>query len=149
LAKNSDQRKIFLDCAFSSLDAYQKLVGLGIPEKDAVMIIPRALRIKMIQEYNLFNLIDGYYSLRSCVTADEQIFKETKGELREIKKALRKKGLASLADLMEPKCVVSGFCPEEKTCGYIKKFIPSYNQELHVAMKDCLEEELQKKLNLL
>ncbi|MBD3244618.1 MAG: hypothetical protein GF335_01345 [Candidatus Moranbacteria bacterium] len=146
ISKNKNWRKLYLKALFSSLNAYKQLIKEGIKEADAVFVIPRGLRIEMIQEYNLHNIIDGYFPLRSCPTADEQIFTQTKEEVRQIKTILKKKNLVYLSDLIEPKCVLSGFCPEEETCGYIKKTVPQYDKKLHESMKKDLEDKFQEKL---
>jgi thymidylate synthase ThyX len=149
LGKKEKTRRIYLDCAISSLIAYQELLKIGIKERDAVFVIPRAIRITMFQEYNMYNILDGYYSLRSCPTADEQIYRQTKEELKQIKQKLKRKKLSYLNDIIEPKCNVSGFCPEEESCGYIKKQVRWYNQKFHESMKDDLEARFMKKLEKL
>ncbi|MBD3238064.1 MAG: hypothetical protein GF332_00290 [Candidatus Moranbacteria bacterium] len=144
--KNKKTRTKYLEALLESLQTYQELIGMGVKPGDAVYIIPRAFRIDMVQEYNLHNLIDGYYPLRSCPTADEQIFRQTKAELKQIKAKLAGKNLAFLNALIEPKCVAAGFCPEEKTCGYIKTLVKGYNQKMHQDFKDILEQKFQAKL---
>ena len=145
-SKREKARKIYLECAFNSMNAYRELIKNGAKKSDAIFIIPRAIRIGMVQEYNLFNIIDGYYSLRNCSTADEQIFKQTKEETAQLRKELKKKKLEYLSKLIEPKCVAVGFCPEEESCGYIKGLVRRYDKAFHDKMKEDLENKFQKKL---
>lgn len=144
ISKNLEARNIFVGSALAALKAYDKLVKLGIREADAVFIIPRALRVDMVQDYNLYNLIDGYYQLRSCPTADEQIFRQSREEIRQLRSAFQKLGIDFLHWFLEPKCTAAGFCPEEKTCGYIKKIVPQYDEAFHEEMKADLEKKFQE-----
>lgn len=144
IAERKEARKIYLEAALAALSGYKKMIKLGVKPSDAVFVIPRALRIDMIQEYNLYNLVDGYFQLRSCPTADEQIYRQTRLEIKEIGQLLRKKGLAELAELIEPKCTAAGFCPEESSCGYIKKIVPGYGEDFHNEMKVDLEQRFLK-----
>lgn len=146
IAKHAEAKSIFMESALASLEAYDRLIKLGIREADAVFIIPRAIRVDMVQDYNLYNLIDGYYQLRSCPTADEQIFRQSKEEIRQLEAAFQKLGIGFLHWFLEPKCAAAGFCPEEKTCGYIKKIVPQYNEAFHEEMKVNLEKKFQEML---
>ncbi|MBD3300563.1 MAG: hypothetical protein GF347_04375 [Candidatus Moranbacteria bacterium] len=138
--------KLYMRALFTSMKAYNDLLKLGIKEKDAVFVIPRAIRIDMVQEYNLYNLVDGYYQLRSCPTADEQIFRQTKEEIRQLKEILDYKGLKELSYLIQPKCVNAGFCPEEETCGFILGFVDGYDSKFHAEMKEDLEKGFKERL---
>ncbi|MBU2025863.1 FAD-dependent thymidylate synthase, partial [Patescibacteria group bacterium] len=149
LRQDQKLRQIYLKACFDSFLAYERMLELGIEPRDAIFVIPRAIRIDMIQQYNLHNLIEGYYPLRSCVTADEQILRQTREEIRQIKKLFSARGLGYLNNLIEPKCTGSGFCPEEKTCGYIKGMVKGYNDKGHGEMKDDLEQRFLDKLKRL
>jgi hypothetical protein len=143
LARKEETRKLYLKAAFSSMQAYEKLVKLKIPKRDAVFVIPRGFRIQMIQEYNLHNLIDGYYPLRVCPTADEQVYRQTLDEIKQIKALFTKKQIGYLNQLLEPKCTHTGLCPEEKTCGFIKSRVKNYNEALHEELKQVLEDKFE------
>jgi thymidylate synthase ThyX len=147
LRKDPETLEKYLDCTFSSMDTYEKLLGMGVKEPDAVFIIPRAVRIKMIQEYNLYNAMDGYYPLRSCPTADEQILRQTRDEIKQLTDILDEKELTFMNWLVGPKCMGAGFCPEEESCGYIKKHVKGYDDEFHEAMKENLEDLFLNKMD--
>ncbi|MCP3927063.1 MAG: FAD-dependent thymidylate synthase [Desulfobacterales bacterium] len=147
LRKNPEALEKYLDCTFSSMGTYEKLLGMGVKPSDAVFIIPRAFRIKMIQEYNLYNIMDGYYPLRSCPTADEQILRQTRDEIKQLTEILDEKELSFMNWLVGPKCMGPGFCPEEKTCGYIKKHVKDYDDDFHEEMKENLEELFLQKMD--
>lgn len=115
---------------------------MKIAPREAIFIVPRGLRINVLQHYDLYNLLCGFYPLRLCSTAEEQIEKLTIQEMSEIKKVLRKKKLPELAELLAPKCYSTGFCPEREFCGKIKGLVKFYDQDFH----DRMTKELRKLL---
>jgi len=139
----------YLDRATDSLEAYSKLVKLGVKERDAVFIIPRGIKVDVLQDYNLYNLIAGYYPLRICPTAEEELRRLTAKEIGAIKKLLSQKGLKWLAEEIIPKCHAVGFCLEEKPCAMIKTLVPNYNEKLHQEMMEDLEKKFQENLKKL
>lgn len=147
------QRKEFLygylERALDSLSVYSKMKARGVAERDAVFIIPRGLKIDVLQDYNFYNLIAGYYPLRICSTAEEELRRLTIKETIAIKKLLEQKNLGWLADHIVPKCHVVGFCLEEKICSMIKSLVPDYTDEFHEEMKNDLEEKFANNLKTL
>lgn len=129
----------YLKIAAKSLFTYKKLRQKGIPEKDAIYIIPRGIRIFVLQKFDLYNLITGYYPLRLCTTAEEQMRRATEEEMAMIKRLLKNERLDDLLFLIKPKCHLVGFCPEQNFCGKIKALIPDYNEKFHQEMKEELE----------
>jgi len=144
IRKNPHYLKRYLKCFMGSLDCYEKLVKMGIKPGDAVFVIPRGIRIKALQEFNLFNLISGYYPLRLCTTAEEQLRATTKQEADVIKKTLKKKNFSELAEAMAVKCQTTCFCHEENNCGQIRKLVNNYDKEFHKKMLGSLEERAYK-----
>jgi len=134
----------YLSCAWNSLCVYKKLVESGIPERDAIFIVPRAVRIDMVSTFNFYNLISGYYPLRLCTKAEEQLRRVTTKEAEEIKSEFKKIGLDWLNWHIAPKCYSTGFCPEEESCLKVKEVSSFYNEEVHEEMKKDLEEKLQE-----
>jgi hypothetical protein len=128
----------YLNRALESFNTYQALIELGIPVSDAIFVIPRGLRIDVLQRYNLYNLISGYYPLRLCTTADEQIQRLTEKEVVKIKKILKEKNLGWLAKQIVPKCHLCGFCSEKNFCAKIKSLVPDYNETFHQKMHRSL-----------
>lgn len=161
--------KKYLKLAAQSLFTYQKLVEKGIPEHEAIYVIPRGIRILVLQKFDLYNLITGYYPLRLCSTAEEQMQRMTQEEMVMIKKLLSAshaelvsasgqipkplnlvqgqddKKRANLFDhllsLIVPKCHLVGFCPEQNFCGKIKALVPFYDEKFHQEMKKELEKK--------
>lgn len=136
----------YLLVALESFQGYEKLIKLGIKPRDAVFLIPRAVKVDVLQEYNLYNLLAGYYPLRLCQTAEEEMRRNTLREVAEIKEVLEQKGHGWLNDFIVPKCQTIGFCPEIKSCGQIKSLVKDYDDEFHNEMKEDLEQKYQKTL---
>lgn len=141
--------KEYLITALNVFQGYQKLIRMKIKPREAIFLIPRAVKIDILQEYDLFNLLTGYYPLRLCQTAEEEMRRNTLREVAGIKKLLSKKGYGWLNKFIVPKCQLIGFCPEIKTCGQIKKLVRGYNDKFHEEMKDDLERKFQKVLKKL
>lgn len=135
---------LYLKTALQSFLTYEKLVKVGTKERDAIFIIPRGIKIQMVQRYDLFNVISGFYPLRLCKSAEEELNHLTFLEAKKIKEALKKRGGKILADFISPKCHLTLFCLEEKTCGKIKEKVLNYNDEFHKEMKENLEKEFKK-----
>ncbi len=146
--KNPHFLKRYTGCLLGSLDCYQKLIKMGIKPREAIFIIPRGIKIRVLSEYNLYNLISGYYPLRLCATAEEELFRETQKEALEIKKLLIKKGFKELAEAIVVKCQTTGFCHEENPCGQIKQLIKDYDEKFHKKILRSLEEKYYKNSNL-
>ena len=119
---------------------------MKVKKRDAIFVVPRGLKLDVLQDYNFYNLIAGYYPLRICSTAEEELRRLTLNELAAIKKLLKQKRLSWLAEHIVSKCQAVGFCLEEKTCGAIKRLVPDYDQSFHQGMKEDLENKFQKNL---
>jgi hypothetical protein len=137
----------YLERALDSMEAYDKLVKMGIKERDALFVAPRALKLQIIQDYNLYNLITGYYPLRLCATVDEELRRMTIWEVAAIKDYLDKKDLGWLAKHIVPKCQEAGFCLEGSTCGAVKALVPDYDENFHKEMHADLEIKFKNILN--
>jgi hypothetical protein len=90
--------------------------------------------------------LTGYYPLRLCKTAEEEIHRNSWREIIQIKEILRKKGAGFLGELVGPKCHIIGFCPEEKSCGLILPAVRNYNEKFHQEMKEELEIRFEENL---
>lgn len=146
IEKNPEFLTRYLLTALSAFQNYQKLLKLKIKPREAIFLIPRAVKIDILQDYDLYNLLTGYFPLRLCATAEEEMRRKTLKEVAEIKATLRKKGYGWLNNFIAPKCFIVGFCPEEKSCFAIKKLVKKYNEKFHQEMKDNLQKKFEKNL---
>jgi thymidylate synthase ThyX len=146
---NKDTLTKYTQTILNALQAYSELLNIGIPPRDAIFIIPRAVRIDIVQDINFYNLIAGYIPLRLCTTADEQLRRVTRNEVVKIKTKLTVMGLDWLNWHIEPKCYSTGFCPEGKNCCWlIKKDVRYYDEAIHAEtaknLEDRFAEEMEK-----
>jgi len=138
----------YLLVALKAFDSYQKLIKIGIKPREAVFLIPRAVKIDILQEYDLYNFLTGYYPLRLCATAEEEIHRNSWKETIEIKKAFKEKKVDFLNKFIGPKCHITGFCPEEKSCGLILPAVKNYNEKFHQEMKEELKKQFENNLKI-
>lgn len=147
LKLNQDLLYGYLIRAKESFEAYNQLVNkYKVKPSDAVFVILRGIRIDMVSNFDLFNLISGYYPIRTCSTADVQLRNMTRQEMIKIKQFLEKKGLKYLAKLMVTKCWIAHFCLEEKHCPVVNGLLKDYNEKFHEEMKAQLDEEFEEGL---
>ncbi len=136
----------YLDAAGMAMEAYERLVKIGIKERDAIFVVPRGLKLDLVQDYNLYNLVAGYYPLRICSTAEEELRRLSIKEVVAIKGLLQQKKLDWLAWHIAPKCHTVGFCLEQECCGAVKGLVTGYDPEFHKVMHDDLEVKFKKAL---
>jgi hypothetical protein len=139
--------QIYLQAVGESFEAYNKLLKLKIKPNDAIFLIPRGVKMDILQTYDLYNFITGYYPLRICSTAEEELRRVAWDEVCQIKELLKQKGYIWLAKFVIPKCKTVGFCPEQKFCPIANTFANKrYNDSYHKTMQDELAKEYQNKL---
>jgi len=146
IKSNPDYLKKYLLTALEAFEGYNNLIKFGIKPKDAVFLIPRGVKIDILQDYDLYNLLAGYYPLRLCQTAEEEMRRNTVKEIVQIKKVLKQENLGWLNSFLGPKCEMIGFCPEEKSCGNIKRSVRNYSDKFHEEMKEDLRKRFEKNL---
>lgn len=137
--KNPEFLKKYLDCIQGALNCYQKLIKLGVKPRDAIFLIPRAIRIRVIQKYDLYNLISGYYPTRLCTTVEEQLLQMTRFEQAKLRQIFAKKKIPELGEAIVVKCQTTCFCHEEHPCQQIKSLVKDYSEEFHQQVLKKLE----------
>ena len=113
---------------------YGKLMDNDFTQRDALYIVPKNIRVRTLENYDLTNLIDLEFPLRLCNTCEP----ERKASSWR-KRDLIAQVVPELNYFLEPKCSV-GFCTEGKYCNSITD-MRDYNQELH---KETKQEMLNK-----
>jgi hypothetical protein len=113
---------------------YGKLVEKGIPHRDALYSVPRNIRVRTLESYDLINAASLELPLRLCTECEPErrITSEKKAD------ALRKH-LPDLAFLLEPKCNL-GYCTEGKFCANIMRLNPNYNMDTHKEIARIISE---------
>ena len=107
---------------------YGRLVEKGIPPRDALYIVPRNIRMRTLESYDLINAASLELPLRLCTECEPE-----RRESSEMKARLFKEALPEMDFLFEPKCNL-GYCTEGNFCGNIKRLNSRYNVDLHKEM---------------
>ncbi|MFH1310881.1 MAG: FAD-dependent thymidylate synthase [Nanoarchaeota archaeon] len=129
----------------NSLESYNTLLEMGVPKSDAIAVIPRGLKLGVIKRFDFYNLTLGYMSLRLCETAEPEMRKITEQERRLIKNSPAMPEI--IGNLIDEKCIYTGFCPEKNFCNRIE-IAPGlvYSEEIHKEFKEKRKEEIKSKL---
>ena len=113
IKSNPDAKIIFDELIDNAKKTYDKLVDIGIPKEDARFVIPNAAKTNIVMTMN-FREIYNVCQIRLCTRAQweiRELFWKVKAELSKIDE------LKGLADYLQPKCVILGYCPENRSCG--------------------------------
>lgn len=144
--KNENFLYRYIEIGLNALNCYKSLTEKGVKPAEAIYIVPRAVKLDILQEYNLYNLLSGYYPVRTCSTVEEHLQAITIKEMLAIQEKLRELGQGEIANAIKTKCELVGFCLEEESCGKIKKVMPDFDNEFHKQMLSSLEEGYHKNL---
>ena len=106
---------VYYETVMNIRRGYSKLIELGVKREDAAMLLPLGMTTKIVDKRNLRNLVEMSHQ-RMCTRA----YWEYRELMKDICTALS--GYSDewkwiVDNLMKPKCEVTGFCTEEKTCG--------------------------------
>lgn len=93
---------------------YNDLLMLGIPKEDASCILPLSTKTKICLKINARALLN-MAQVRMCTRAYWE-FRVLMIELKEVIGRLDDEWKL-IADMMQPKCEVLGYCTESKSCG--------------------------------
>jgi len=110
---------------------YGKMIENGFEQRDSLYIVPKNIRLRTLENYDLTNLINLEFPLRLCSTCEPER-KASSWKKREI----IAKVVPELDYFLKPKCNI-GFCTERNFCNQIAE-IRNYNPELHKATKQYM-----------
>ena len=111
IRKHHKANDMFYKTLEHCMTAYKEMLTLGIPKEDARFVLPNATPTNIVVTMNLRELIH-VAGLRLCARAQWEI----KFVLALIKKEVKKVD-KFLGELLVPRCVSLGYCPEEVSCG--------------------------------
>lgn len=112
---NEDALKVYYETIENIRSGYSKLIELGVKREDAAMVLPLGMTTKIVDKRNLRNLIDMSHQ-RMCSRA----YWEYRELMKDICTALSEysdEWKWVVDNLMKPKCEVTGFCTEARSCG--------------------------------
>ena len=108
---------------------YGKMLEQGFEERDALFIVPKNIRLRTLEHYDLINLIDLEFPLRLCSTCEPE-----RNASSWKKRAIIANALPELESFLQPKCNV-GYCTEGKPCKNVMGFREGYDLNFHNAVK--------------
>jgi thymidylate synthase (FAD) len=110
--QDAEAEAVFDEAIASALDAYHKLLELGVPAEDARYLLPNAAETKIVVTMNIRELLH-FFGLRCCNRAQWEIRELADRMLR----LVRPTAPAIFCDAGAP--CVRGACPEgAMTCGH-------------------------------
>jgi len=142
VSKDPNNLKDWIERFSDSMKTYNRLIKLGIPESDAISVVPRGLKLGITKTFDLYNLTTGYMSLRLCNTAEPEMRQTTEEERNLI---LRGEEDHPVSKLIMPKCGYTGFCPD-KNCGKVQKYVAEYTPEFHKKLLESRKAEIENRL---
>ena len=93
---------------------YNDLLSLGIPKEDASCILSLSTKTKVCLKINARALLN-MAQVRMCTRAYWE-YRNLMNELKQVISSLDDEWKV-IADMMQPKCEVLGYCTESKSCG--------------------------------
>ena len=111
---------------------HQKLLEEGIEPRDALYIVPKNIRVRTLENYDLVNLVDLELPLRLCKTCEPERY-ATSWKKRDMIAEI----LPELDFLLQPKCNI-GFCTEDPYCHHIGDLRDGYDRDLHKQTKQAM-----------
>lgn len=98
-------------------DLYLKFVNAGIPNEDARYIFPNGAETKIVMSMNI-RMWKHFFAERCCYKAQWEI-RTLANEIL----TLFKDNIDIVFANVGPKCIKLGKCPENKSCGFIDKYL--------------------------
>ena len=116
VAKDENARAVYEDTMKTISEATKKLEQeCGIPREDAAMLLPLGMSTKIIDRRNVRNLIDMSHQ-RLC-TRTYWEYRALMHDVMAALSAISPEWEEIVSKYFVPKCELTGFCPEKKSCG--------------------------------
>ena len=116
IAANEEAKALYEETMHTITEACQKLEnGCGIPREDAALLLPLGMTTKIVDKRNVRNLIDMSHQ-RLCTRAYWE-YRELMRDLMAALSGISEEWAEIVSRYFVPKCELTGFCPEKKSCG--------------------------------
>jgi thymidylate synthase (FAD) len=112
--KNPDALQTYEKTMSDIVKGLKHLEEIGIPKEDSAMLLPLGMETKVVCKHNLRNLIDMSHQ-RMCQRAYRE-YRELFNELCETLSAYSEEWKYIVSNYFVPKCEITGFCVEKKSC---------------------------------
>lgn len=119
---------------------YRKMIQDRFEQRDALYIVPKNIRLRTLEHYDLTNLINLEFLLRLCDTCEPER-KASSWKKRDIITEF----VPELEYFLASKCGI-GFCTEKKFCKQMQDIRRDYTIELHEAVKTVMLDKARKNL---
>lgn len=113
--KNEEAKKIYDETMEHIREGYAKLEELGIKREDAAMVLPLGMETIIVDKRNFRNLVDMARN-RMCTRAYWE-YRELMNDICEALSSYSGEWNTLIKLCMKPKCEISGYCTESKSCG--------------------------------
>ncbi len=115
-AKNEGAKAVYEDTMKTISEATRKLEKeYGIPREDAALLLPLGMSTKIVDKRNVRNLIDMSHQ-RLC-TRTYWEYRALMHDVMAALSAISPEWEEIVSKYFVPKCELTGFCPEKKSCG--------------------------------
>lgn len=106
VASKPEAAEIYGEVLSKAIEAYEKLVSLGVPMEDARYVVPQGVQTKLVVTMNARELLH-FFGLRLCERAQWEIRELARRMLEEVKKVA-----PAIFASAGPRCLYLGRCPE-------------------------------------
>lgn len=113
--RNEEAKKVYDETMDHIREGYSKLEELGIKREDAAMVLPLGMETVIVDKRNFRNLVDMARN-RMCTRAYWE-YRELMNDICEALSSYSGEWNTLIKLCMKPKCEISGYCTESKSCG--------------------------------
>ena len=113
--KNEKAKQVYDETMEHIREGYAKLEELGIKREDAAMVLPLGMETVIVDKRNFRNLVDMAKN-RMCTRAYWE-YRQLMNDICEALSSYSGEWNTLVKLCMKPKCEISGYCTESKSCG--------------------------------
>lgn len=113
--KNEKAKQVYDETMGHIREGYAKLEELGIKREDAAMVLPLGMETVIVDKRNFRNLVDMAKN-RMCTRAYWE-YRQLMNDICEALSSYSGEWNTLIKLCMKPKCEISGYCTESKSCG--------------------------------
>ena len=115
IESNPEALEKYQNCMAQIRDTCKELEAIGVPREDSALCLPLGMTSDIVDKRNLRNYVDMSHQ-RMCGRAYHEYRKLFNNICEELRKLSEECALI-VDNLFVPKCVLTGYCPEAKSCG--------------------------------
>ena len=113
--KNEKAKQVYDETMEHIREGYAKLEELGVKREDAAIVLPLGMETVIVDKRNFRNLVDMAKN-RMCTRAYWE-YRELMNDICEALSSYSGEWNTLIKLCMKPKCEISGYCTESKSCG--------------------------------